>query len=90
MPDTKTLKDALKDSLPDAIGDDAKAGEVVSAFYDALKEAVKGCDMVTLHGVGEFRVDPKGERRELIFTPDRVLLDTMNEGSVGVDSESNV
>lgn len=87
MPDNTTMKNALLDSMPGVIGDDAKAETVVDAFYEVIKNSIEGCENLTLHGVGEFVLDGSGQEKELIFTPDRILLDAVNEGTVGVGAE---
>ncbi len=87
MPDKKTLTNALKDSMPEVVTDDAKANMIVDAFFATIEEAVDTCTAMTLHGVGEFLVDTEGERKSLVFVPDRVLLETLNEGSIGVGQE---
>jgi nucleoid DNA-binding protein len=85
MPDTKTLINALKDSMPNVVKDDAQAEKIVDAFYETCKDAFGSCENVTFHGVGEFHIGAGG--KEMVFTPDRLLLDTMNEGTTGVPGE---
>lgn len=82
MLDQTTIKNALKDGLPKEL-DDSGAEKVMNAFAEAVKEALESCDNLTLHGVGEFHVGVQGQQKELVFTPDRLLLDTINEGTVG-------
>lgn len=78
MPDTKTLKNALKDSMPD-VYDDAKAEQAVKVVFSKIKEELNKGNTFVLHGVGEFRTDPEDGGRKVLFTPDRILIDRINE-----------
>jgi nucleoid DNA-binding protein len=86
MLDKTTIKNALKDGLPSAL-DDAGAEKVINAFADAMERSMGNCDNLTLHGVGEFHLNVQGQQKELVFTPDRVLLDALNEGTVGAGKD---
>lgn len=86
MLDQFTIKNALKDGLPKEL-DDAGAEKVIEAFAGAVKDALQDCDNLTLHGVGEFHVGVEGQKKELVFSPDRLLLDTLNEGTIGAGKD---
>ncbi len=76
---TKTLVKSLTHAFPDKFNDESEAYMVFDALKAVIANVLKNGDVMDLEGLGEFRVEPRDGRKHVIFTPERVLEDTVNE-----------
>ncbi|MCF8105295.1 MAG: hypothetical protein K9K64_07430 [Desulfohalobiaceae bacterium] len=76
---TKTLVKALKWAFPDKFKSEEDAYMVFDAMKAVIANGLKNKDLVGLEGLGEFRVEPGPGVQQVVFTPERVLIDTVNE-----------
>lgn len=74
----ETYANALKDMWPNQLSD-ADAEKAASTVFGVISRGLKNGDVVEMEGVGEFRTEPEGDRKKVIFTPSTSLLDRVNE-----------
>ncbi|MFP4316017.1 MAG: HU family DNA-binding protein [Desulfovibrionales bacterium] len=79
MIDTKTFTRALQDGLPNTFKDEQEAQRAVDVMFSVIPKGLKNGDIVELQGVGEFRTEPEGGKKRVVFAADRRLMDTVNE-----------
>lgn len=70
---------ALKSSIPECIKTDEDAAQVMSVVAAMIVNGLKNRDTVYLEGIGEWRTELDQGRKKVIFTPDRILIDGVNE-----------
>jgi len=70
---------ALKGSLPQCIKTNEDGLEVLTIMGAVVVNALKNRDSVYLQGIGEWRSELDKGKKKVIFTPDRVLIEAINE-----------
>jgi len=76
---TKTLVMALKWAFPDKLQSEEEAYMVFDAMKAVIANGLKNKDLVHLEGLGEFRVEPREGVNQVVFTPERTLIDAVTE-----------
>jgi nucleoid DNA-binding protein len=76
---TLTMLRAIQAAFPDKFSDTAEAYMIFDAMKAIIALKLKNRDVVNLEGIGEFKTEPENGRKKVIFTPERVLLNTVNE-----------
>jgi len=66
-------------AFPDKFESEEDAYMVFDAMKAVIANGLKNKDVVDLEGLGEFRVEPGQGIAKVVFTPERVLIDTVNE-----------
>lgn len=75
----RTFVNALKSAMPQCIKNDEDAAQVVTVVGAVITNALKNRDSAYLEGIGEWRSESAGGKKNVIFTPDRMLIDAANE-----------
>lgn len=70
---------AFKSSMPQCIKTSEDGFQVLTIMGSVIVNALKNKDSVYLQGIGEWRSEPGQGKDKIIFTPDRVLIDAINE-----------
>lgn len=77
--ETDTFVNALRGSLAECIKTKEEGAEVMTIIGSVIVNALKNMDTVYLQGIGEWRTEPDKGKKKVIFTPDPVLIETVNE-----------
>ncbi|EPR43962.1 hypothetical protein dsx2_2001 [Desulfovibrio sp. X2] len=77
--DTKTFANALRDTMPQCLASMDDAEKVMTVMSTVITNALKNQDTVYFEGIGEWRSELADGRKKVIFTPDRILMDAVNE-----------
>jgi len=77
--DLHTFVNVLQSSMPQCIKNEEDAAEVITIVGSVITNALKNQDTTYLEGIGEWRSEMGSGRKNVIFTPDRMLVDAANE-----------
>jgi len=70
---------ALRGAMPGCIKTEEDGLEVLTIIGAVVVNALKNLDSVYLQGIGEWRTEPDKGKKKVIFTPDRILIEAVNE-----------
>ncbi|WP_035105638.1 HU family DNA-binding protein [Desulfohalovibrio reitneri] len=79
MIDKKGFINAPQDAMPKVLADADDAERAMDAVFMAIDRGLKNGDTVELHGIGEFRVEPGPQGKDVVLAADRRLMDSINE-----------
>ncbi len=79
MIDAQSFARQLQDAMPQVITSEKDARFAVDVIFSQIHKGLKNRDFVEIHGVGEFRVEPDGGKKNVVFTPSPQLVDGINE-----------
>ena len=76
---TEAIVNNLVSAMPDKFANKEEAYMAFDVMKAIIAMGLKDADTVGLEGIGEFRVEKAGGRKNVVFTPERVLADMVNE-----------
>lgn len=76
---TLTMVRSLQWAFPDKFSSLEEAYMAIDAMKAVIVNVLKIHGIVDLEGIGEWRTEPDNGRKKIVFTPERALLDGVNE-----------